>query len=63
MYFIKGGLPWQGLPAKTKEEKYEQIKVKKAVTTIEDLTHGFPREFRHFLNYSRKLKFEERPDY
>ena len=63
MYFIKGGLPWQGLPAKTKEEKYEQIKVKKAVTSIEDLTNGFPKEFKHFLNYSRKLKFEERPDY
>ena len=63
MYFIKGGLPWQGLPAKTKEEKYEQIKVKKAVTSIEDLTQGQPKEFRHFLNYARKLKFEERPDY
>ena len=63
MYFIRGGLPWQGLPAKTKEEKYEQIKVKKAVTSVEELTSGFPREFRHFLNYSRRLKFEERPDY
>ena len=51
------------MPAKTKEEKYEQIKVKKAVTSIEDLTQGQPKEFRHFLNYARKLKFEERPDY
>ena len=63
LYFLRGGLPWQGLPAKTKEDKYEQIKVKKAVTSIEDLTQGHPREFRYFLNYSRKLKFEERPDY
>lgn len=38
MYFIKGQLPWQGLVAKNKEEKYEQIKVKKAMTSIEDLT-------------------------
>jgi len=63
MYFIRGGLPWQGLPAKTKEEKYEQIKIKKAVTSIEDLTAGYPREFCQFLNYSRKLKFDEKPDY
>ncbi len=45
MYFIRGGLPWQGLPAKTKEEKYEQIKIKKAVTSIEDLTSSYPKEF------------------
>lgn len=45
MYFIRGGLPWQGLPAKTKEEKYEQIKIKKAVTSIEDLCKGQPKEF------------------
>ena len=63
MYFIRGSLPWQGLPAKTKEEKYEQIKIKKAVTSIEDLCSGYPKEFQHFLNYTRKLKFEEKPDY
>jgi hypothetical protein len=45
MYLLKGTLPWQGLPAKTKEEKYEQIKIKKAVTSIEDLTAGSPKEF------------------
>jgi hypothetical protein len=45
MYFIRGSLPWQGLPAKTKEEKYEQIKIKKAVTSIEDLCSGYPKEF------------------
>jgi hypothetical protein len=56
-------LPWQGLPAKTKDEKYQQIKVKKATTTIEDLTASYPKVFRHFLQYSRKLQFEERPDY
>jgi hypothetical protein len=63
MYFIRGQLPWQGLPAKTKEEKYQQIKVKKATTTVEDLTATYAKEFRHFLAYSRKLQFEERPDY
>jgi serine/threonine protein kinase len=29
MYFLKGSLPWQGLPAKTKKEKYDRIRDKK----------------------------------
>lgn len=33
------------------------------MTSVEELTNGFPKEFRFYLNYSRKLKFEERPDY
>ena len=63
LYFIRGSLPWQGMAARTKEEKYQQIKVKKATTTIEDLTHHLPLVLRNLLNYARKLQFEERPDY
>jgi len=63
MYFIRGSLPWQGLAGKNKDEKYNQIKVKKATTSIEDLTATYPKEFRQFLTYARKLQFEERPDY
>ena len=33
------------------------------VTSVEDLCKGYPKEFQHFLNYTRKLKFEEKPDY
>jgi len=62
MYFNRGSLPWQGLPAKTKKEKYEKIRDKKLSTSIEVLTKGFQEEFAIYLNYCRSLKFEEKPD-
>jgi casein kinase 1 len=37
LYFLKGKLPWQGLPVDTKKEKYEMIKEMKKNTTIEEL--------------------------
>ena len=37
MYFLKGKLPWQGLPGRNKKEKYEKIKEKKKNTTIDAL--------------------------
>jgi hypothetical protein len=32
-----GSLPWQGLKAKTKQEKYDRIKEKKQETPVETL--------------------------
>jgi uncharacterized protein YukJ len=61
LYFLRGKLPWQGLPAKTKKEKYEKIKDKKQNTSIEDLCKGFPEEFVKYLNYCRSLNFEDKP--
>lgn len=37
IYFLKGGLPWQGVKAKTRKEKYEMIKGMKVKVPIEDL--------------------------
>lgn len=42
MYFLRGSLPWQGLKAATKRQKYERISEKKMSTPIEELTKGFP---------------------
>lgn len=61
IYFLKGKLPWQGLPAKTKKEKYDKIKEKKQTTTIEELCKGFPDELQKYLNYCRSLNFEDKP--
>jgi len=63
VYFLKGALPWQGLPARTKKDKYEQIKQKKITTAIEELCEGLPPEFSQYITYCRGLGFEDRPDY
>ena len=63
MYFLRGSLPWQGLRAVTKEEKYAKILQKKRSTTIDSLCRGYPPEFALYFNYVRSLGFEERPDY
>ena len=63
VYFLKGKLPWQGIPAKTKKSKYDKIKEKKISTTIEELSKGWPKEIGKYLQYWRGLKFDEKPDY
>ena len=42
MYFLRGGLPWQGLKAATNKQKYEKIGEKKQTTPIKELCEGFP---------------------
>ncbi|KAI9270454.1 kinase-like domain-containing protein [Phascolomyces articulosus] len=63
MYFLRGSLPWQGLKAATNKQKYEKIGEKKQSTAVKDLCDGFPEEFGIYLQYVRKLGFEETPDY
>jgi len=63
MYFLRGSLPWQGLKAKNKQEKYDAIKEKKVNTSIEALCENYPKEFVIYLNECRKLRFDEKPDY
>ncbi|OMJ82973.1 hypothetical protein SteCoe_16184 [Stentor coeruleus] len=63
LYLLKGSLPWQGLPGNTKAEKYRNIMEKKLQTSVENLCAGLPNEFVVLFNYSRGLRFEDRPDY
>lgn len=63
LYLLRGSLPWQGLPGTTKAEKYRNIMEKKMQTTVETLCANLPPEFVTFLNYSRQLRFEDKPDY
>lgn len=63
VYFLRGVLPWSGLEAKSKQEKYRKIKEKKESTKLNELCAGFPDCFETYLSYSRNLFFTERPDY
>ncbi|VAH61203.1 unnamed protein product [Triticum turgidum subsp. durum] len=63
MYFLRGSLPWQGLKAGTKKQKYEKISERKIATSIEALCRGYPSEFQSFFHYCRSLRFEDSPDY
>jgi len=63
VYLMHGSLPWQGLRARSKRDKYEQILRKKVDTTPEALCQYLPIEFTVYLKYCLALGFEERPDY
>ena len=61
IYFLKGSLPWQGM--KAGGQKYQRIMEKKLQIPTEVLCYGLPDEIVYYLNYTKSLRFEERPDY
>lgn len=63
IYFCRGSLPWQGLKAATKRQKYDRIMEKKMTTPNDVLTKGLPREFLDYMDYVKGLRFDDKPDY
>lgn len=63
IYFLRGSLPWQGLRAATRKQKYQKILDRKKTVSITELCRGYPSEFAAYLNYCRSLHFSDRPDY
>ena len=71
VYLLKGSLPWQGLKVEKDEDRYDKIYKKKLHTSPEELCKDLPGKFEQlfkvdickFIEYARKLEFEEDPDY
>jgi len=63
VYFLKGRLPWQGLIKKKSINMLDQIFERKVCTSLEELCDGLPNCFIEYIDYCRKLKFDEEPDY
>eukprot|EP00667_Euglena_gracilis_P008648 EG_transcript_8771 len=62
-YFLRGALPWQGLKADNKDDKYKVICEKKQKTSVESLCKGMPNEFVQYLTIVKGLEFKDKPDY
>jgi serine/threonine protein kinase len=63
IYFGRGSLPWQGLKAHTKKQKYQKIMDKKMAVNVSVLCKDVPEELKRVLEYSRSLRFEDKPNY
>jgi casein kinase 1 len=54
MYFLRGGLPWQGLKAATNKQKYEKIGEKKQVTYTLSFLFSPQSNFSHVLEHGHQ---------
>lgn len=55
VYLLNGELPWNGIKAKNKQEKYKKIMVKKIETTQEILFKGLPGKINN-LKTCRRIR-------
>lgn len=63
VYLARGSLPWQGMKAANDKEKNELVKNSKMSLSGENLCEDLPEEFATYINYTRSLRFEEKPNY
>ncbi|KAF7257792.1 hypothetical protein EG68_05351 [Paragonimus skrjabini miyazakii] len=61
MYFLRGSLPWQGLKAGTKRQKYERICEKKMETPVEVLCEGYPARNKALMAYVTQVSSPPMP--
>jgi casein kinase 1 len=57
------GLAWTRNGVPKTSSAHDLLIEEKRLARPEDLCRGLPEEFEDFLRYTRKLKFEQQPDY
>lgn len=62
-YLAKGSLPWENFRSLSKLERHQGIGTLKQTTPLNSLCQSLPYELETFLDYTRSLKYEARPDY
>jgi serine/threonine protein kinase len=63
VYLAKGRLPWQGLKKKTKDSPIDKIGERKLNIDVKELCEDLPSCFYEYVSYTRKLDFDQKPDY
>ena len=63
IYFSRGSLPWMGIKAQNKQEKYQKILQIKLNSSVNVLCDKLPNEFIEFVKYIKNLAFDDKPDY
>lgn len=62
-FFLRGSLPWSGIPARNWKEQNRKVMEKKESTPLTELTAHHPAAFREYLADCRGLRYSSRPDY
>ncbi|KAI8090233.1 kinase-like domain-containing protein [Gilbertella persicaria] len=60
---IFGTLPWTGIQARNSRAGWDRMRQIKQDTFMSDLCAGLPQGFLEFIEYARRIKFAETPDY
>lgn len=63
VYFARGSLPWQELGIADEDEEIEAIRERKMTLSVNELCEGLPDEFAKYIDYTRVLGFNTRPNY
>jgi serine/threonine protein kinase len=60
---LAGELPWSGVTARTSKAGWDRLKTIKEEILLEDMCLGLPHGIMDFIDYTRRLRFSDRPDY
>nr|CAG8608766.1 2769_t:CDS:2 [Entrophospora candida] len=60
---LSGSLPWSGTRVLRSQDRWARMKTIKSDTSLVELCKGCPMGFLKYLEYCRRLRYNEKPDY